>query len=193
MERRSRKAIYRSALAAAIVVGLAVPAISSAAGPGNPTTDVTAINVVQRDLGLAATYWRAVNPSLNAPCTRERVLVTPMTDAMGNDGTNVPASDIWAETALDQCTIDISGSMWQALQATDPTTEYAVCTTFAHELAHTLGMPDASQSPGGMLNASPNARHDPLCSRMAYGHVSPAAHEWLVEHGLAGTLHYAHS
>jgi hypothetical protein len=187
MEKRSRKAICRSALATAIIVGLAVPALSSAAGPGNPTTDVTANRVVQRDLALAATYWRAIYPSLRAPCSPERVLITPMIDAAGNDGTNVPASLIWAETALDQCTIDISGSMWRSLQSTNPAMEYAICTTFGHEYAHTLGMPDASQSPGQMLNANPNVRRDPLCSRMAYGRVSLAAHEWLVGHGLAGT------
>lgn len=186
MERRSRKAVCRSALATAIIMGLAVPALSSAAGPGNPTTDVTAYEVVQRDLALAATYWHAVEPTLVAPCAPERVLVTPMTDAAGNDGTDIPASNIWAETNLDECTIDISSSMWHDLQLTNPAMEYAICTTFAHELAHSLGMADASQSPGGMLNSDPNYRRDPLCSRMAYGRVSRLAHEWLVEHGLAG-------
>jgi hypothetical protein len=155
-------------IALAAAVAIVVPSVAQAAAAGNPTTDVTAMQVVQRDLTLAATYWQTAQPSLSAPCA-ERVLLAPMLDATGNDGAVIAAKDIWAETDLGGCTIDISGSMWQAILSQNAYEQYAVCTTIAHELAHTLGLADSAKSPGQMLNQDPGPRRDPLCRRAVYG------------------------
>jgi hypothetical protein len=150
-------------IAVALLAALAILPATAQAGPGDPFTDVSSAPVIARDLRLAAEYWHAT------PCTAVSVIVGPMAPAQGNDGVVIPGSEIWAETALYSCTINISLSMWQAAQSADPAAKYAVCTTFAHELGHSLGLADSASSPGNMMDASPVGRRDPLCRWMARG------------------------
>lgn len=146
----------RAALIALAALALATPAY--AANAGNPTTDVTTTTTIQHYLTLAQDYWATQNETL--PCV-ERVLITPMTAATGNNGAVIPTTDVWAETVLNQCTIDISANLWNTITQRQDT--YAVCTTFSHEMGHSLGLPD---TPGpGMMNQNPSKRRDYFCSQ----------------------------
>ena len=150
----------RSALIAAVLAGLAIPASASAA-------DVTADHAVQRDLALAATFWAVEQPTLTSPCSSEQVLVTQMQDGTGVDGALVPAADVWAETALGSCTIDIAPVAWALGSSGDSGTSNMLCVLVAHEYGHTLGLPDTEAVP--MMSGSWGRRDDPLCDRAVYG------------------------
>ena len=150
----------RSVLIAAVLAGLTIPAPASAA-------DVTANPAVQRDLALAATFWAVEQPALTSPCVSEQVLVTQMQDGIGVDGALVPAADVWAETALGSCTIDIAPVAWALGSSGDSGTSNMLCILVAHEYGHTLGLADTEAIP--MMSGSWGRRDDPLCDQAIYG------------------------
>jgi len=150
----------RSTLLAALVLGLAFPAGAGAA-------DVSTNRVVERDLALASTFWAVEEPTLVSPCVSDQVLVTAMADGIGDDGTLVPAADVWAETALGSCTIDIAPVAWALGTSGDSGTSEMLCVLIAHEYGHTLGLPDTESIP--MMSASWARRDDPLCDRAVHG------------------------
>lgn len=150
----------RSTLIAALLAGLAIPASASA-------SDVTAVHAVQRDLALAATFWAVEQPTLVSPCASDQVLVTSMQDGTGDNGTILPAADVWAETALGACTIDIAPVAWALGTSGDSSTSYMLCVLVAHEYGHTLGLSDTESI--AMMSSSWSRRDDPLCDRAVYG------------------------
>lgn len=150
----------RSTLIAAVVVGLALPASASA-------SNVTAAPAVQRDLALAASFWAVEQPTLTSPCASDQVLVTPMQDGIGDNGMIVPAADVWAETSLGSCTIDLAAVAWALGTSGDSNTSYMLCVLIAHEYGHTLGLPDSESI--AMMSSSWSRRDDPLCDRAVYG------------------------
>jgi len=129
--------------------------------------DVTGVPLVQRDLALAVRYWAVEDPGLTAPCAPEQVVLAPMAPATGNDGVTLAAATVWAETDLSSCVIDISRSMWRAMQAGDRADRRAACAMFAHEYGHTLGLADTASVP--MLNMDSNRQDDPLCAQAVNG------------------------
>jgi hypothetical protein len=147
--------------------------------------DVTAAPLVQRDLALAVRYWAIEEPTLTAPCAPEQVVVAPMAPATGNDGVTLPAATVWAETDLSSCVIDISRSMWRAMQAGDRADQRAACAMFAHEYGHTLGLADTASVP--ILNMDSNRQDDPLCARAVGGwrRTSVRDRVWLAINHLA--------
>jgi hypothetical protein len=150
----------RSMLIAALLTGLTITANASAA-------DVTADHAVQRDLALAATFWAVEQPALASPCVSDAVLVTSMQDGIGDEGALVPAADVWAETALGSCTINIAPVAWALGSSGDSGTSYMLCILVAHEYGHTLGLPDTEAIP--MMSNSWGRRDDPLCDQAVYG------------------------
>ena len=150
----------RSAFIAALLAGLGIPASASAA-------DVTAQPVVQRDLALAATFWAVEQPTLVSPCAADQVLVTPMQDGIGDNGTIVLASDVWAETGLGSCTMDVAPIAWALGTSGDSGTSLMLCVLIAHEYGHTLGLQDTESVP--MMSSSWSRRDDPLCDQAVYG------------------------
>jgi hypothetical protein len=150
----------RSTLLAALVVGLVFPAGAGAA-------DVSTNRAVGRDLALASTFWAVEEPTLVSPCVSDQVLVAPMADGIGEDGALVPAADVWAETALGSCTIDIAPVAWALGTSGDSGTSEMLCVLIAHEYGHTLGLADTESIP--MMSASWARRDDPLCDRAVHG------------------------
>jgi hypothetical protein len=162
----------RFASTAALLLVLAVPATASATAPATPasvngTTDVSALAVVQRDLRLAQEFWAIEQPSLSTPCLADQVLVTPMQDGIGDNDTIVLASDVWAETGLGSCTIDVAPVAWALGTSGDSNTSFMLCVLIAHEYGHTLGLPDTESI--GMMSSNWARRDDPLCDRAVYG------------------------
>ncbi len=150
----------RSTLLAALLVGLAIPASAGAA-------DVTAVHAVQRDLALASTFWAVEQPTLVSPCVADQVLVTTMQDGIGDGGALIPAADVWAETALGACSIDIAPVAWALGTSGDSGTSEMFCVLIAHEYGHTLGLPDTESIP--LMSSSWGRRDDPLCDQAVYG------------------------
>ena len=150
----------RSTLLVALLVGLAVPASASA-------SDVTSVARVQRDLALAAAFWTVEQPALVSPCASDQVFVTAMADGTGDGGALVPAADVWAETALGSCSIDVAPVAWALGASGDSGTSEMFCVLIAHEYGHTLGLPDTESIP--MMSSSWARRDDPLCDQAVYG------------------------
>jgi hypothetical protein len=162
----------RFASTAALILVLAVPATASATAPAAPasvngTTDVSAMAVVQRDLRLASEFWAIERPSLSTSCLADQVLVTPMQDGIGDNGTIVVASDVWAETGLGSCTINVAPVAWALGTSGDSNTSFMLCVLVAHEYGHTLGLPDTESI--GMMSSNWARRDDPLCDRAVFG------------------------
>jgi hypothetical protein len=172
----------RLLLGALCATALFAAPVASAEAPG---VEVTAAALVQRDLGLAARYWTIEQPTLAAQCTAVQVFVAPMAPAIGNDGVTLPASTVWAETELSSCVIDISGSMWRAMQAHDRADRRAVCDMFAHEYGHTLGLADTASI--SMLNMDSGRQDDPLCAQAIDGWQGTSFRDraWLAVNQLA--------
>jgi hypothetical protein len=150
----------RATLLVALLVGLAVPASASA-------SDVTSVARVQRDLALAAAFWTVEQPTLVSPCVSNQVFVTAMADGTGDGGALVPAADVWAETALGSCSIDVAPVAWALGASGDSGTSEMFCVLIAHEYGHTLGLPDSESI--SMMSSSWARRDDPLCDQAVYG------------------------
>jgi hypothetical protein len=164
--------LKRLTLIVALLAGLAVPAGASAA-------DVSSVAVVQRDLELAASFWAVEEPALLSPCASDQVMVTSMADGVGDDGAIVPAADVWAETTLGSCEIDIAPVAWALGTSGDSGTSEMLCVLIAHEYGHTLGLPDTESIP--MMSSSWSRRDDPLCDEAVYGWrwTLPKDREWI--------------
>jgi hypothetical protein len=156
---------------AALLVALAIPAGASATGVAVPAsasgTDVTPLAVIQRDLRLASEYWAIEQPALSSPCLSDQVLVTTMQDGIGDNGQIVAASDVWAETALGACTINVAPVAWALGASGNSNTSFMLCVLIAHEYGHTLGLPDTESV--AMMSSDWGRRDDPLCDRAVYG------------------------
>jgi hypothetical protein len=171
-EDRGEASMKRFASTAALILVLAVPATATATAPATPasvngTTDVSSMAVVQRDLRLAREFWAIEQPSLSTPCLADQVLVTPMQDGIGDNDTIVLASDVWAETGLGSCTIDVAPVAWALGTSGDSNTSFMLCVLIAHEYGHTLGLPDTESI--GMMSSNWARRDDPLCDRAVNG------------------------
>lgn len=155
----------------ALLLALAVPAGAGAtavAGPANASAgDVTSLGLVQRDLRLASEFWAIERPALASPCLSDQVLVTSMQDGIGDNNQIVLASDVWAETALGSCTIDVAPVAWALGSSGNSNTSFMMCVLIAHEYGHTLGLPDTEAIP--MMSSDWGRRDDPLCDRKVYG------------------------
>ena len=156
---------------AVLALALALPATSGATGVQAPlltnATDVTALGLVQRDLRLAAEFWAIEQPQLSSPCLSDQVVVTTMVDGVGDNGQIIPASNVWAETGLGGCTIDIAPVAWALGSSGNSNTSFMMCVLIAHEYGHTLGLPDSEDVP--MMSSDWGRRDDPLCDRSTYG------------------------
>ena len=178
----SKPAALPAVVAALLVLAAPVQAAS---------TDVTATTIVQRDLRAAADYFGVVMPNAVDRCPSVSVSVDSMAAAIGDDGQPVAAGDVWAQTAIGSCTIDLSRSFWgfltrpgfgpnmSATLQTSPnnyrlvpaTGRWAVaygCAVIAHEYGHVLGLPDTAH--GLPIMSMINTPQDvPPCNLMAYG------------------------
>jgi hypothetical protein len=155
-----------------IALALGIPAAAnadggatSAAAPGQG--NVSTARVIKRDLRLASEFWAIEQPTLNSPCLSDQVMVTQMQDGIGDNGTIVPAADVWAETALSSCTIDVAPVAWALGTSGNSNTNYMLCVLIAHEYGHTLGLADSEMFP--MMSSDWARRDDPLCDRAVYG------------------------
>ena len=163
----------RLASIAALLLALAAPAAASATGeplPAPPPAvrpDVSALPIVQRDLRLASEFWAIEQPNLSSPCQASQVLVDPMQDGVGDNGQIIVATDVWAETALDGCTINVAPVAWALGSSGNSNTSYMFCVLIAHEYGHTLGLPDTESI--AMMSSDWGRRDDPLCDRSVYG------------------------
>jgi hypothetical protein len=161
----------RFVLPATLLLALAVPAAASATGAATTAsvtgTNVTSLPIVQRDLRLASEYWAIEQPTLSSPCLSNDVLVDEMQDGVGDNGEIVLASDVWAETELDSCTINVAPVAWALGTSGDSNTTFMLCVLIAHEYGHTLGLPDTEAIP--MMSSNWARRDDPLCDRSVYG------------------------
>ena len=158
-------------IAMLLMLALALPAAAGATGVatqlGTGATDVTQLRLVQRDLRLASEYWAIEQPTLRSPCLVSQVVVTTMIDGVGDNGTVIPASDVWAETQLGGCQIDIAPVAWALGRSGNSNTSFMMCVLIAHEYGHTLGLPDSEAQP--MMSNNWGRRDDPLCDRSVYG------------------------
>jgi len=156
---------------AAVLTLLAIPAGAGATGVAVPASanggDVTSLALVQKDLRLASEFWAIERPALASPCLSDQVLVTSMQDGIGDNGQIVLASDVWAETGLDSCTINVAPVAWALGSSGNSNTSYMMCVLIAHEYGHTLGLPDTEAIP--MMSSDWGRRDDPLCDRSVYG------------------------
>jgi hypothetical protein len=156
---------------AALLLALAIPAGASATGVAVPAsagpTDVTALGLVQRDLRLASEYWAIERPTLGSPCLADQVIVNAMQDGIGDNNQIVLASNVWAETALGSCTINVAPVAWALGTSGNSNTSFMMCVLIAHEFGHTLGLPDTEAIP--MMSSDWGRRDDPLCDRSVYG------------------------
>jgi hypothetical protein len=156
---------------AALLTLLAVPAGAGATGVAVPASanggDVTSLALVQKDLRLASEFWAIERPALASPCLSDDVLVTSMQDGIGDNGQIVLASDVWAETGLGSCTINVAPVAWALGSSGNSNTSYMMCVLIAHEYGHTLGLPDTEAIP--MMSSDWGRRDDPLCDRSVYG------------------------
>ncbi|HLW95455.1 MAG TPA: hypothetical protein VKS25_08770 [Solirubrobacteraceae bacterium] len=145
----------------------ATPGVSAPASPVSGVTDVSTAHIVKRYLRLAGEFWAIERPTLSSPCLADQVLVTQMQDGIGDNGTIVPAADVWAETALSACTIDVAPVAWALGTSGNSNTKYMLCVLIAHEYGHTLGLSDSEAVP--MMSSNWARRDDPLCDRAVYG------------------------
>ena len=161
----------RFAPIAVLLLALALPAVAGASGSAAPpltsTTEVTSLRLVQRDLRLASEYWAIEQPTLHSPCVVNQVIVTEMIDGVGDNGQLIPASDVWAETDLGGCTIDVAPVAWALGISGNSNTTFMMCVLIAHEYGHTLGLPDSESV--SMMSSNWGRRDDPLCDRAVYG------------------------
>ncbi|HEY1775621.1 MAG TPA: hypothetical protein VGG41_05610 [Solirubrobacteraceae bacterium] len=161
----------RFAPIAILMLALALPAAAGATATTAPlltnVTDVTSTHAVQRDLRLASEYWAIEQPTLQSPCVANQVIVTGMIDGVGDNGQIIPASDVWAETELGGCTIDVAPIAWATGTSGNSNTTFMMCVLIAHEYGHTLGLPDSEGVP--MMSNNWSRRDDPLCDRSVYG------------------------
>jgi hypothetical protein len=128
---------------------------------------VTSLGLVQRDLRLASEFWAIEQPTLSSPCLADQVIVTSMVDGVGDNGQIIPASDVWAETQLGGCTINIAPVAWALGTSGNSNTSFMMCVLIAHEYGHTLGLPDTESV--AMMSSDWGRRDDPLCDRAVYG------------------------
>lgn len=156
---------------AALLLALAVPAGAHATGDAVPAsanaTDVTSLRLVQHDLRMASEFWAIERPTLTSPCLADRVVVTAMQDGIGDNGQIVLASDVWAETALGSCTINVAPVAWALGSSGNSNTSFMLCVLIAHEYGHTLGLSDTEAVP--MMSSDWGRRDDPLCDRAVFG------------------------
>jgi hypothetical protein len=154
-----------------LLAALVLPTAAGASGVTAPlvtnATDVTAMALVQRDLRLASEYWAIEEPQLVSPCLFDQVIVTQMIDGVGDNGTIIPASDVWAETQLGGCAIDIAPAAWALGTSGNSNTSFMMCVLIAHEYGHTLGLPDSEGV--AMMSSDWGRRDDPLCDKSVYG------------------------
>ena len=155
----------------ALLLALAVPAGAGATGVAVPASatggDVTSLALVQRDLRLASEFWAIERPALASPCLADQVLVNTMEDGIGDNNQIVLASNVWAETALGSCTINVAPVAWALGTSGNSNTSFMMCVLIAHEYGHTLGLPDTEAIP--MMSSDWGRRDDPLCDRKVYG------------------------
>ena len=166
----------RSISIAVLLLGLALPVGAAANGVATPATvivanggsaNVTGMHAVKRDLRLASEFWTVERPALESPCAATQVMVTQMEDGIGDNDELVPAAEVWAETALGGCTIDVAPVAWALGTSGNSGTSYMLCILIAHEYGHTLGLPDTESVP--MMSNNWARRDDPLCDRAVYG------------------------
>jgi hypothetical protein len=202
-------AMLIAAVGAAPSAALATSAQAAVRAASTPV-DVTANPVVRRDLALAEQFWLLERPDLAPPCGRASVVLARQLDAaVGNDGTSVGASAVWAETRLGNCQITIGRAAWKEIRhapavggkygvctvvwrgstgicTTNGWSQYDVCVRIAHEYAHILGLADTAEGPA-ILNQQA-AGGDPICSRTFFPHrLGHAAKRWLRSHGYSGS------
>ena len=155
----------------ALLLALAVPAGAGATGVAVPASatggDVTSLALVQRDLRLASEFWAIERPTLVSPCLSDQVLVTTMQDGIGDNNQIVLASNVWAETALGSCTINVAPVAWALGNSGNSNTSFMMCVLIAHEYGHTLGLPDSEAV--AMMSSDWGRRDDPLCDKSVYG------------------------
>jgi hypothetical protein len=158
-------------IALLLAAALALPAAAGASGVAAPlvtnATDVTSMGFVQHDLRLAAEYWSIEQPRLRSPCLFDQVVVTQMVDGVGDNGLIIPASDVWAETQLGGCAIDIAPVAWALATSGNSNTSFMMCVLIAHEYGHTLGLADSESL--AMMSNNWGRRDDPLCDKSVYG------------------------
>jgi hypothetical protein len=188
----------------AAIIAASTAALALAAPAQAAAADVTATPMVQRDLRAADDYFDVVTPDAADRCPSVSVFVDPMAAAIGNDGQRVAAGNVWAQTAIGSCTIDLSRSFWgfltrpgfgpnmSATLQTSPnnyrlvpaTGRWAVaygCAVIVHEYGHVLGLPDTAH--GLPIMSMINTPQDvPPCNLMAYGwkRISHRDRLWLV-------------
>ena len=155
-----------------LALAFGVPAAANVDGVATPAaaggqTNVSTARVIKRDLRLASEFWAIEQPALSSPCLSDQVTVTQMEDGIGDNGTIVPAADVWAETALSSCTIDVAPVAWALGTSGNSNTNYMLCVLIAHEYGHTLGLADSEMFP--MMSSDWARRDDPLCDRAVYG------------------------
>jgi hypothetical protein len=154
-----------------LLAALVLPATAGASGVSAPlitnATDVTDMGLVQHDLRLASEYWAIEKPQLLSPCLFDQVIVTQMVDGVGDNGQIIPASDVWAETQLGGCAIDIAPAAWALSSSGNSNTSFMMCVLIAHEYGHTLGLPDSEGV--AMMSSDWGRRDDPLCDKSVYG------------------------
>ena len=142
------------ALFAALLIAAVLPSVALA-GPGDPFTDVSSRPVIAQDLQIAADYWH------QTPCSTVTVQVGPMAPATGEDGSVIPSSELWAETALDGCEIDLAPQAWASRHGF----ARLFCDTIVHEYGHIVGLPDSSSVP--MMHQTVGRDRDPACGAVA--------------------------
>jgi hypothetical protein len=170
-------------------------------------------DTVTRYLALAAQYFKIVDPGATNPCpTGPSAVVAPMV-AASRAGRIVSASNVWAETFIGGCEIDLSRSFhrfldgeepagtaffvatrlhpnhYHAAPGTGPWARAYACAIIAHEYGHVLGLPDSDV--GLRIMDGRAVRYDdPLCNRAAYGwnRIGHKDRLWLAGAGLTRHL-----
>lgn len=128
-------------------------------------TNVTNTPRVQGDLITAYFYWQHERPDLKAACPKGvQAIVTEMRNAANPDGSlPIVASGVWAETAINGCTIRVSPSLWEAINDPNSTGKpEEACITFLHEYGHVLGLWD-TLTPGIMDQEWSGIGKVPMC------------------------------
>lgn len=99
----------------AIVIALAIASFATTASAATYPLNVSTVPAVQRALHNASQYFGIIAPTLQSPCPLGvTVLVQPMQSSDYLGGT-IPGSEVWAQTVLSSCEIDLSPDFYRFL------------------------------------------------------------------------------